>query len=98
MIMRRTNYAFYISLICVISLFTSNFFANLINSFVNTAIGKSRVRYVLSESCANQIGTGLISRFDCNTVAFRDVKTVYFSKPVTGLPKPVFYRLPKGLL
>ena len=24
----------------------------------------------------------------------RDVKTVYFSKPVTGLPKPVFYRLP----
>ena len=28
----------------------------------------------------------------------RDVKTVYFSKPVTGLPKPVFYRLPKGLL
>ena len=28
----------------------------------------------------------------------RDVKTVYFSEPVTGLPKPVFYRLPKGLL
>ena len=27
----------------------------------------------------------------------RDVKTVYFSEPVTGLPKPVFYRLPKGL-
>ena len=27
-----------------------------------------------------------------------DVKTVYFSEPVTGLPKPVFYRLPKGLL
>jgi len=26
----------------------------------------------------------------------RDVKTVYFSEPVTGLPKPVFYRLPKG--
>ena len=24
----------------------------------------------------------------------RDVKTVYFSEPVTGLPKPVFYRLP----
>jgi len=23
----------------------------------------------------------------------RDVKTVYFSEPVTGLPKPVFYRL-----
>jgi len=31
-------------------------------------------------------------------VMIRDVKTVYFSKPVTGLPKPVFYRLPKGLL
>jgi len=31
-------------------------------------------------------------------IYFRDVKTVYFSKPVTGLPKPVFYRLPKGLL
>ena len=28
----------------------------------------------------------------------RDVKTVYFSEPVTGLPKLVFYRLPKGLL
>ena len=28
------------------------------------------------------------------TVIVRDVKTVYFSKPVTGLPKPVFYRLP----
>ena len=28
----------------------------------------------------------------------RDVKTVYFSEPVTGLPKPAFYRLPKGLL
>ena len=69
MIMRRTNYAFYISLICVISLFTSSFFANLINSFVNTAIGKSKVQYVVSESCANQIGTGLISCFDCNTVA-----------------------------
>ena len=27
-------------------------------------------------------------------VITRDVKTVYFSKPVTGLPKPVFYRLP----
>ena len=27
-----------------------------------------------------------------------DVKTVYFSEPVTSLPKPVFYRLPKGLL
>ena len=27
----------------------------------------------------------------------RYVKTVYFSEPVTGLPKPVFYRLPKGL-
>jgi len=24
----------------------------------------------------------------------RDVKTVYFSEPVTGWPKPVFYRLP----
>jgi len=32
------------------------------------------------------------------SVTIRDVKTVYFSKPVTGLPKPVFYRLPKGLL
>ena len=31
-------------------------------------------------------------------ILVRDVKTVYFSKPVTGLPKPVFYRLPKGLL
>ena len=31
-------------------------------------------------------------------VVHRDVKTVYFSEPVTGLPKPVFYRLPKGLL
>jgi len=31
-------------------------------------------------------------------VKFRDVNTVYFSEPVTGLPKPVFYRLPKGLL
>ena len=31
-------------------------------------------------------------------ISARDVKTVYFSKPVTGLPKPVFYRLPKGLL
>ena len=28
------------------------------------------------------------------TVSIRDVKTVYFSEPVTGLPKPVFYRLP----
>ena len=28
----------------------------------------------------------------------RDVKTVYFSEPVTSLPKPVFYGLPKGLL
>ena len=27
-------------------------------------------------------------------VVVRDVKTVYFSEPVTGLPKPVFYRLP----
>ena len=27
-------------------------------------------------------------------VVTRDVKTVYFSKPVAGLPKPVFYRLP----
>ena len=27
-----------------------------------------------------------------------DVKTVYFSEPVTGLPKPVFYRLQKSLL
>ena len=26
-------------------------------------------------------------------IVSRDVKTVYFSKPVTGLPKPVFYRL-----
>jgi len=26
-------------------------------------------------------------------VRVRDVKTVYFSEPVTGLPKPVFYRL-----
>ena len=34
-------------------------------------------------------GSG-ISWAVCN----RDVKTVYFSKPVTGLPKPVFYRLP----
>jgi len=33
-----------------------------------------------------------------NNVSSRDVKTVYFSKPVTGLPKPVFYRLPKSLL
>jgi len=31
-----------------------------------------------------------------NGVASRDVKTVYFSEPVTGLPKPVFYRLPTG--
>ena len=31
-------------------------------------------------------------------VLCRDVKTVYFSEPVTGLLKPVFYRLPKGLL
>jgi len=33
-------------------------------------------------------------------ITTRDVKTVYFSKPVTGLPKPVFtgYQLPKGLL
>ena len=29
-----------------------------------------------------------------NQVSYRDVKTVYFSEPVTGLPKPVFYRLP----
>ena len=29
-----------------------------------------------------------------NCVSIRDVKTVYFSEPVTGLPKPVFYRLP----
>jgi len=35
--------------------------------------------------------------FSCR-VAIRDVKTVYFSKPVTGLPKPVFNRLPNGLL
>jgi len=69
MIMRRTNYAFYISLVCVVSLFASNFFANLISSFVNTAIGKSKIRYVLSGSCANQIGTGLISRFNHDTVA-----------------------------
>ena len=27
-----------------------------------------------------------------------DVKTVYFSEPVAGLPELVFYRLPKGLL
>ena len=27
-------------------------------------------------------------------IMIRDVKTVYFSKLVTGLPKPVFYRLP----
>ena len=32
------------------------------------------------------------------SVVNRDVKTVYFSEPVTGLPKPVFYQLPKGLL
>ena len=30
-------------------------------------------------------------------LAHKDVKTVYFSEPVTGLPKPVFYWLPKGL-
>ena len=35
-----------------------------------------------------------------SSVKSRDVKPVYFSEPVTGLPKPVFtgYRLPKGLL
>jgi len=33
-----------------------------------------------------------------SSVAGRDVKAIYFSKPVTGLPKSVFYRLPKGLL
>ena len=27
----------------------------------------------------------------------QDVKTIYFSEPVTGLPKPVFHWLPKGL-
>ena len=27
-------------------------------------------------------------------LATRDVKTVYFSEPVTGLLKPVFYQLP----
>jgi len=32
------------------------------------------------------------------TILNKDVKTVYFSEPVTGLPKLVFYRLPKGLL
>ena len=42
---------------------------------------------------------GIISemRFKHETKTFiivRDVKTVYFSEPVTGLPKPVFYRLP----
>jgi len=31
-------------------------------------------------------------------VFIRDVKTVYFSERVAGLPKPVFYRLLKGLL
>jgi len=31
-------------------------------------------------------------------IIIRDVKTVYFSETVTGLPKPVFYQLPKGLL
>jgi len=29
-----------------------------------------------------------------SNIIARDVKTVYFSEPVTGLPKPVFYRLP----
>jgi len=67
-IMRRTNYAFYISPICVVSLFASNFFTNLINSFVNTALGKSKVRYVLSWTRPNQIGTELISGFNHDTV------------------------------
>ena len=86
MIMRRTNYAFYISLICVISLFTSNFFANLINSFVNTAIGKSKVRYVLSESYANQIGTGLILHFyhDTVTLDWFSFNSVDISRSTTG--------------
>ena len=44
---------------------------------------------------------GCLLELDINeemVIENRDVKTVYFSKPVTGLPKPVFYRLPKGLL
>jgi len=39
-----------------------------------------------------------VCMFAVITILSRDVKTVYFSEPVTGLPKPVFYRLPKGLL
>jgi len=32
--------------------------------------------------------------FIATASAIRDVKTVYFLEPVTGLPKPVFYQLP----
>ena len=39
-----------------------------------------------------------IATLNASAYGTRDVKTVDFSEPVTGLPKPVFYRLPKGLL
>jgi len=48
---------------------------------------------------ASNAGHTIVTNTDtpCHAICSRDVKTVYFSEPVTGLPKPVFYRLPKDL-
>ena len=47
---------------------------------------------------SSQPDTNLCCKTMDMVLVARDVKTVYFSEPVTGLPKPVFYRLPKGPL
>jgi len=59
-----------------------------------------QIQLTNSEYCIWHMRCNLFSHQETTTtsVLTRDVKTVYFSEPVTGLPKPVFYRLPKGLL
>ena len=61
--------------------------------------------YLITFLCLGIPSPGqLVCFIICSEVSYpavpstRDVKTVYFSEPVTGLPKPVFYQLPKGLL
>jgi len=54
--------------------------------------------YILATSSGHKKWESLTGGPEMYHIFTRDVKTVYFSEPVTGLPKPVFYRLPKGLL
>ena len=61
-------------------------------SGISWAICKSAPRSRLSGGSFLQAGCP--SCCPTNSIKARDVKTVYFSEPVTGLPKPVFNRLP----